>query len=79
MTYEQRLERIRGFIQLVRDAETCQSAVSHATFTRGMLSAWFCDGSISVPVYGEFCDELNLILLEKYKLPHPKYNEGVPF
>lgn len=77
MNYETRIQYIEQFMQLLRDAETYQSAASHSSFVRGVLAAYFADLTLQVYDYQRFHFELEEVMEQKYKLDIKQ--EGVSF
>lgn len=66
MTSDKKIEHIRNFISLVRDEEDYNSAYSHASYTRGLLSAWMMDMTISVEDWTVLTSELEEVMANKY-------------
>lgn len=69
MTNEQRIKYVQSFIVLVKDSLTYREALSHSTFARGVLAAWFADMTIRTDQYKSLMGELDDIMAVKRTLP----------
>lgn len=69
MTTDDRIKYIESFIRLIARAESYQAAYCHANFTRGLLSAWNIDGTISTLQWKRLYDETEVIMEVKRNMP----------
>ena len=73
MTPEVKVAHVENFVLMVRQAKTYESALSHCTYTKGMISAWHLDGTITSGQYCQVWDELETIMENKRKLDLEKF------
>lgn len=69
MTTQQRLDYIRSFLSLVAKADSYRSAVSHASFVRGLLAMCFRDQSIELEDYRSLTQDLETMMEVKRNIP----------
>lgn len=69
MTTEQKLNYIDSFMKLIVSAQTYRDAVSHASFVRGILAAWFSDMTITLDSFKKYNNDIEIMMDVKRKLP----------
>lgn len=70
MTTNGKIAYVRQFMQLVAKAESYKDAIPHASFVRGLLSAWgMADRSISLESYKDLTNDLEIMMEVKRNLP----------
>lgn len=69
MSNEQKIKYVESFIELARAATTYREALSHSTFSRGVLAAWFSDMTIRTDQYKSLLTVLDDIMAVKRTLP----------
>jgi hypothetical protein len=65
---EQKVKHVEDFVLLVSEAKTYESALSHCTYTKGMVGAWHLDGTIPTSFYQQVWEDLDTIMTNKRKL-----------
>jgi len=68
MTTDDKEKYIQMMMKLVTGAESYERARDHASFVRGILSAWNADGSISIESFTQYCTDLELYMGVKRNL-----------
>lgn len=69
MTSEEKLSYIERFMNLVDQEPTYRGAIAHASFTRGVLAAYFADQTIALKDYKAITTRLETMMEEKRLIP----------
>ena len=76
MTKEEKLQSVEGMFKLLDEAEYYETALSHASYIKGMIAILMADGSIEPDEWTELYKRTESIMATKYNL---KSVTGVPF
>jgi hypothetical protein len=68
MTPEVKVAHVEAFVLMVSEAKTYESALSHCTYTKGMVGAWHLDGTIPTDFYRQVWEDLGTIMNNKRNL-----------
>jgi hypothetical protein len=63
-----KVAHVEDFVLMVSEAKTYESALSHCTYTKGMVGAWHLDGSITSDFYRQVWEDLETIMTNKRKV-----------
>lgn len=74
----QKLEMVNGIIELLREADYYEGAISHASYAKGMIAILMADGTLEPGEWTIIYDEIESILKPKYKLKSIT-EQGAPF
>ena len=68
MTPEVKVKHVEAFVLMVSEAKTYEVALSHCTYTKGMVGAWHLDGTIPTDFYRQVWEDLDTIMTDKRNL-----------
>jgi hypothetical protein len=60
-----KVAHVEDFVLMVSEAKTYESALSHCTYTKGMVGAWHLDGTIPTSFYQQVWEDLDTIMTNK--------------
>jgi len=69
VTTQDKIEYIRSFMTLITKAESYHSAISHASFVRGMLAMCFRDQTIPLEDYSVLSQDVETMMEVKRNMP----------
>lgn len=77
MTQDEKLASLEGYFKLLDESEFYETAISHASYIKGMIGAWMADGSLDPKVWSELYTRTEAMLQPKFTLK--SVTQGVQF